>query len=91
MQAISKLQGKTITQFLWDEMTERMNQNYDKGTLAQFINGEEVTRAPLIEDSFEQQRIKFMKMPLKNLEEYEKELLQHIKIFKNELRSKKNA
>jgi len=90
MSAIAKLQGKTITQFLWDELIARMEQNYDKGTLTQFINKGEIIRAPLIDDGLEQQRMVFMKMPVKSLEDYEKKLLRHVKIFKTELRTKKN-
>jgi len=90
MSAIAKLQGKTITQFLWDELIARMEQNYDNGTLTQFINKGEIIRPPLIDDGLEQQRTVFMKMPIKSLEDYEKKLLKHVKIFKTELRTKKN-
>jgi len=90
MSAIAKLQGKTITRFLWDELIARMEQNYDEGTLAQFINKGEIIRPPSVDEGLEQQRMKFMKMPLESLEEYEKRLMKHIKIFKTELRGKKN-
>ncbi len=90
MQAIAKLQGKTITEFLWSELSSIMERNYGKGTLAQFINEGEVVRPPMVEEGLEQQRMIFMKMPLESLEEYEKRLMKHIKIFKSELRGKKN-
>lgn len=76
---------------MWDELVARMDQNYNKGTLAQFINEGEIIKAPLLEEGIEQQKMKFMKMSLDSLEEYHKDLMKHIKIFKNELRSKKNA
>jgi len=91
MSAIAKLQGKSLVRFMWDELVSRMDQNYNKGSLAQFINEGEITKPPLLEEGIEQQRMKFMRMPLDSLEEYEKDLLKHVKIFKNELRSKKNA
>jgi len=90
MQAIAKLQGKSVLHFIWDELVVRMEQNYNKGTLAQFINEGEIVKPPLLEEGIEQQKMKFMRMSLESLEEYEKNLFKHIKIFKNELRSKKN-
>ena len=90
MGAVAKLQNKSLVQFMWDELVARMDQNYNKGTLAQFINEGELVKAPLIDDGLEQQRMVFMRMPLKSLEDYEKNLLKHIKIFKTELRNKKN-
>jgi len=90
MSAVAKLQGKSLVRFIWDELVARMEQNYNKGTLAQFINEGEIVKAPLLEEGLEQQRMIFMRMPLESLEEYEKNLLKHIKIFKNELRSKRN-
>jgi len=90
MSAVAKLQGKSLVKFMWDELVARMDQNYNNGTLAQFINEGELVKAPLIDDGLEQQRMKFMKMPLESLEEYEKRLMKHIKIFKTELRGKKN-
>ncbi len=75
---------------MWDELVSRMDQNYNKGTLAQFINEGEIVKAPMLDEGIEQQRMKFMRMPLDSLEEYHKDLMRHIKIFKNELRSKKN-
>ncbi len=90
MQAIAKLQGKTITEFLWAELASIMERSYGEGTLAQFINEGELVKAPLIDDGLEQQRMVFMKMPTISLEDYEKKLLKHIKIFKTELRTKKN-
>lgn len=90
MQAIAKLQGKSLVQFMWDELIQSMDQNYNKGTLAQFINEGEIVKAPMVEEGLEQQRLVFMRMPLESLEGYEKRLLKHIKVFKNELRSKKN-
>ncbi len=91
MSAIAKLQGKSLVRFMWDELVSRMEQNYNKGTLAQFINEGEIVKPPLLDEGIEQQKMKFMKMSLKSMEEYEKDLLRHAKIFKNELRSKKNA
>ncbi len=91
MSAIAKLQGKSLVRFMWDELVARMEQNYNKGTLAQFMNQGEIVNPPLLEEGIEQQRMKFMRMPLESLEEYEKDLMRHVKIFKNELRSKKNA
>ncbi len=91
MSAIAKLQGKSLVQYIWDELVARMEQNYNNGTLAQFINEGEIVKPPLLEEGIEQQKMKFMRMPLDSLEEYEKILFKHIKIFKNELRSKKNA
>lgn len=90
MQAVAKLQGKTVLHFIWDELVSRMEQNYNKGTLAQFINEGEITKAPLLEEGLEQQKMKFMRMSLESLEEYERSLLRHVKTFKNELRNKKN-
>ncbi len=90
MSAIAKLQGKSLVQFMWDELVARMEQNYNNGTLAQFITEGVITKAPLLEEGIEQQKMKFMKMPLKSLEEYEKDLLKHVKVFKTELRHKKN-
>jgi len=90
MSAIAKLQGKSLVRFMWDELVSRMNQNYNKGTLAQFINEGEIIKAPTLDEGIEQQKMKFMQMPLDSLEEYHKDLMKHIKIFKNELRSKKN-
>jgi len=90
MSAVAKLQGKSLVKFMWDELVARMDQNYNKGTLAQFINDGELIKAPLIDDGLEQQRMVFMRMPLESLEEYEKRLMKHIKIFKSELRGKKN-
>ncbi len=90
MSAVAKLQGKSLVRFIWDELVCRMDQNYNKGTLAQFINEGEIVKAPMLDEGIEQQKMKFMKMPLKSMEEYEKDLSRHIKIFKNELRSKKN-
>jgi len=90
MSAIAKLQGKSLVRFMWDELVSRMNQNYNKGTLAQFINEGEIVKAPTLDEGIEQQKMKFMQMPLDSLEEYHKDLMRHIKIFKNELRSKKN-
>jgi len=90
MSAVAKLQGKSLVKFMWDELVARMDQNYNNGTLAQFINKGELVKAPLIDDGLEQQRMVFMKMPLESLEDYEKRLMKHIKIFKTELRNKKN-
>ena len=90
MSAVAKLQGKSLVRFMWDELVSRMNQNYNKGTLAQFINEGEIVKAPSIDEGMEQQKMKFMQMSLNSLEEYHKDLMRHIKIFKNELRSKKN-
>ncbi len=90
MSAVAKLQGKSMVRFMWDELVSRMNQNYNKGTLAQFINEGEIVKAPTLDEGIEQQKMKFMQMPLDSLEEYHKDLMRHIKIFKNELRSKKN-
>ena len=90
MSAVAKLQGKSLVKFMWDELVARMDQNYNNGTLAQFINEGELVKAPLIDDGLEQQRMVFMRIPLKSLEDYEKKLLKHIKIFKTELRTKKN-
>ena len=90
MSAVAKLQGKSLVKFMWDELVARMDQNYNNGTLAQFINEGELVKAPLIDDGLEQQRMVFMKMPLESLEDYEKRLMRHIKIFKRELRGKKN-
>lgn len=90
MQAIAKLQGKTITEFLWAELISIMERNYGKGTLTQFINEGELINPPSVDEGLEQQRMKFMKIPLESLEEYEKRLMKHIKIFKTELRGKKN-
>ncbi len=90
MSAVAKLQGKSLVRFMWDELVSRMDQNYNKGTLAQFINEGEIVKAPMLDEGIEQQKMKFMKMPLKSMEEYEKDLLKHVKIFKNELRHKKN-
>ena len=87
---MAKLQGKSLVRFMWDELVSRMNQNYNKGTLAQFINEGEIVKAPSIDEGMEQQKMKFMQMSLNSLEEYHKDLMRHIKIFKNELRSKKN-
>jgi len=90
MSAVAKLQGKSLVRFIWDELVARMDQNYNNGTLAQFINEGEITKAPLLEEGLEQQKMKFMKMSLKSLEGYEKDLLKHVKVFKTELRHKKN-
>jgi len=90
MSAVAKLQGKSLVRFMWDELVARMNQNYNKGTLVQFINEGEIVKAPMLDEGIEQQKMKFMRMPLESLEEYEKDIMKHIKIFKNELRSKKN-
>ncbi len=90
MGAVAKLQNKSLVQFMWDELVARMDQNYNKGTLAQFINEGELIKPPMVDEGLEQQRLVFMRMPLESLEEYEKRLMKHIKVFKNELRSKKN-
>lgn len=90
MQAVAKIQGKTVLKFIWDELINTMERNYSEGTLAQYIYNEKITNPPNVKDSTINQKTKFVTMSLDSLKEYESELLKHIKIFKNELRSKKN-
>lgn len=90
MQAVAKIQGKSVLKFIWDELINTMEKNYSEGTLAQYIYNGKIPNPPNVKDSIENQRAKFVTMSLDSLKEYEKDLLRHIKIFKNELRGKKN-
>jgi len=90
MQAVAKIQGKSVLKFIWDELINTMERNYSEGTLAQYIYNEKIPNPPNVKDSIINQKTKFVTMSLDSLKEYENDLLKHIKIFKNELRSKKN-
>lgn len=90
MQAVAKIQGKSVLKFIWDELINTMESNYSEGTLAQYIYNEKISNPPNVKDSIRNQKTKFVTMSLDSLKEYESDLLKHIKIFKNELRSKKN-
>lgn len=90
MQAVAKIQGKSVLKFIWDELINTMEKNYSEGTLAQYIYNEKIPNPPNVNDSIGNQKTKFVTMSLDSLKEYENDLLKHIKIFKNELRSKKN-
>jgi len=90
MQAVAKIQGKSVLKFIWDELINTMERNYSEGTLAQYIYNGKIPNPPNVKDSIDNQRAKFVTMSLDSLKDYEKDLLRHIKIFKNELRGKKN-
>lgn len=91
MQAVAKIQGKSVLKFIWDELIDSMEKNYSEGTLAQYIYNGKFTNPPNVKDSIENQRAKFTKMSVEELKDYDKNLSKHIKIFKNELRNKKDG
>ena len=93
IKALAQIQGKSVTEFMWDELTTRIESEYGRNTLSPFL-GEAlggVKFPPFVTDSNNEQKAKFIRMDKKELEEYERVLLKHIKIFKNEMRSKANA
>lgn len=92
IKAIAQIQGKPVTEFMWDELTTRIESEYGRNTLSPFL-GESIGGVkfpPFVTDSIIEQKLKFTRMDVKELEDYEKNLLKHIKIFKSELRNKKN-
>lgn len=91
MQAVAKIQGKTVLKFIWDELIDTMEKNYSEGTLAQYIYTGKMSNPPNVKDSLDDQRAKFTKMPVDALKDYDRDLAKHIKIFKNELRRKKDG
>lgn len=90
IKALAQLQGKPVTEFMWDELTTRIESEYGRNTLAPFL-GESggVKFPPFVTDTTDEQRMKFMNMDKKDLEDYEKNLLNHVNIFKKEMRNKR--
>jgi len=90
IKVLAQIQGKTVTEFMWDELTTRIESEYGRNTLAPFLGDVGgVKFPPFVTDTTDEQRIKFMNMDIKDLEVYEKNLLKHVKIFKKEMRNKK--
>ncbi len=91
IKALAQIQGKPVTEFMWDELTTRIENEYGRNTLSPFL-GESIGGVkfpPFVTDSLAEQKAKFLRMDVKDLDEYEKSLLKHIKIFKTEKRNKK--
>ena len=91
IKALAQIQGKPVTEFMWDELTTIIEAEYGRNTLSPFL-GEAIGGVkfpPFVTDSLNEQKAKFMRMDTKDLDEYEKILLKHIKIFKTERRDKK--
>lgn len=89
IKALAQIQGKPVTEFMWDELTTRIESEYGRNTLAPFLGEVGVKFPPFVTDTTDEQRIKFMNMDKKDLEDYGKKILNHIKIFKKEMRSKR--
>jgi len=90
IKALAQIQGKPVTEFIWDELTTRIEIEYGRNTLSPFL-GESIGGVkfpPFVTDSTNEQKAKFLRMNAKDLAEYEKSLFKHVKIFKTEKRNK---
>ncbi len=92
MQAIAKLQGKSVLKFIWDELSDSIRDKYPVGSLEKFFNDSKLSHLipPPVTDDKKAQLSKFRNMSLEELTTYDDLLDKHYTIFKKIYRGKRD-